>query len=73
MVFAGKVDKMIVFGADKERDSCLVEAPTLAVPFLDGVQCTLAGKVEHEQNGHGVVANEGQHVDKLALATEIPN
>jgi hypothetical protein len=64
---------MIILGANQERNSCLIEAPALAIPFLNGIQGTLAGKIEHEQNGHGVVANERQHVDELALATQIPD
>ena len=37
LIFAGKFYKMIVFGANQEGNSCLVEAATLSVPFFDAV------------------------------------
>ena len=51
----------------------LVESPRLAVPLLDAVECRFSGEVKHEEDGHCIVADEGQHVDEFALATEIPN
>jgi hypothetical protein len=50
----------------------LIEAPCLPIPLLDGVECGLATEVEHEQYCNGIVTDEGQHIDKLSLATEIP-
>lgn len=73
LIFARKVDKVVVLGADQDGNGRLVEAPTLAVPLLDAVERALACQVKHEQDGHGVVAHQRQHVDKLALATQIPN
>ena len=64
---------MIVFGSDKEGDCCFVEATSLAVPFLDRVQGALSRKVEHEQNGDGVIADKWKHVDEFALTAEIPD
>jgi hypothetical protein len=69
LFFTRKVDKVIVLCADQEWYRCLVEATSLAVPLLDGVQCALPRQVEHEQYGHSIVANQGQHVYELALAT----
>lgn len=48
LVFAREIDKVIILGSNKEWDGCLVEAPTLAVPFFDGVQSALSGEIEHE-------------------------
>jgi hypothetical protein len=45
----------------------LVEPARLSIPLLDRVECRLARKIEHEEDGNGVVADQGQHVDKLAL------
>jgi hypothetical protein len=64
---------MIVLGTDQERDCSLVEAAPLAVPLFDRVQCALPGQVEHEEYGHGIVADQRQHVHELALATKIPD
>ena len=73
LLFPWKVDKVIVLCADQERDGGLVEATALPVPFLDGVQGALPRQVEHEEYGNSVVADQGEHVDKLALAAEIPD
>ena len=59
LIFAWKVDEVIVFGANQEWYRCLVEASPLSVPLLDTVQGGLAGEVEHEEDGNSVVANEG--------------
>lgn len=69
MVLARKVHKVVILGANQEWDGSLIETTALAIPLLDRVEGALASEVEHEQNGHGVIANQGQHVDKLALAT----
>ncbi len=63
---------MVVFGANEKRNGRLVEAAPLPVPLLDRVQRALARQVEHEEDGHGVVAHERQHVDELALAAQVP-
>ena len=63
---------MVVLCADEDGDGRLVEAAALAVPLLDAVESALARQVEHEEDGDGVVADEWQHVDKLALAAEVP-
>jgi len=64
---------MIVFGSDQERYRCLVEASSLTVPLLDGVERAFASQVEHEEDSHGVVAHQGKHVDKFSLPTKIPD
>lgn len=64
---------MVVFRPDQERDGSFVEAATLAIPFLDGVEGGFAGEVKHEKDGDGVVADEREHVDEFALAAEIPD
>ena len=69
MVLTRKVHKVVILGANQERDGSLIESTALAIPFLNGVEGALSGEVEHEQNGHGIIANQRQHVDKLALAT----
>lgn len=57
LLFAWKVDKVVVFGTDEEWDGGLVEATALAVPLLDRVECALAGEIEHEENSDGVVTD----------------
>lgn len=73
LVLNGKVDKMVVLCADEDGNGRLVEASALAVPLLDAVEGALSRQVKHEEDGDGVVANEGQHVDKLALAAQVPD
>ena len=72
LVFSWEVDKMIVLCANQERDSRLVEASSLSVPFLDTVQGRFAGEVEHEEDSHCIIADEREHIDELSLPTEIP-
>lgn len=69
----GKVDKVVVLGADQDGDSRLVESAPLAIPLLDAVESALARQVKHEEDGDGVVAHQRQHVDKLALAAQVPD
>lgn len=64
---------MIVFCAYQDGNGRLVESSPLAIPLLDAVQRALAGQVEHEEDGHGVVTHERQHIDELALAAKIPD
>ena len=73
LLFAREIDEVVVLGADKERDGRLVEAPALPIPLLDGVEGRFPRQVEHEEDGDGVVANEGQHVDELALPAQVPD
>ena len=64
---------MVVLGANKNGNRRLIEPPALPVPLLDAVERALAGKVKHEENGDGIVAHEGQHVDEFALAAQVPD
>lgn len=64
---------MIVLCAYEDGNGRLVESSPLAIPLLDAVQRALAGQVEHEQDGHGIVTHERQHIDELALAAKIPD
>ena len=64
---------MVILGADQERNSCLVESTALPVPFLDGIQCALAGEVKHKQNRNGVIAHKRKHIDEFALTAQIPD
>lgn len=73
LVFAREIDKMVILCANQERDGGLVEPPALAVPFLDRIESALPGEIEHEQNGNSVVTHQRKHVDKLPLATKIPD
>lgn len=73
LVLPREIDEVVVLRPDQDGDSRFVEPPALAVPLLDAVQRALPRQVEHEQDGHGVVAHEGQHVDKLALAAQVPD
>lgn len=73
LFFFGEVDKVVVFCANQERNGGLVEPTSLPIPFLDRVQGRFAGEVKHEEDGDGVVADQREHVDKLALSAEIPN
>lgn len=73
LVFFGKVDKVVVLGADEERDRRFVKASSLPIPFFNRIQCTLPSKIEHKKYSNGVVADEREHVDKLSLTAQIPN
>lgn len=73
LVLDWKVDEMIVLCADENGNGRLVEASSLSVPLLDAVESTLASQIKHEENGHGVVADQRQHIDKLALTAQIPD
>lgn len=48
LIFSRKVDEVVVFRADQERYSSLVETTSLSIPFLDTVQCALSCEIEHE-------------------------
>lgn len=63
---------MVVLCADEEWNCSLVEAASLTVPFLDTVESRLACEIEHKEDGHSVIADEGQHVDEFSLAAQIP-
>lgn len=67
-----EIDKVVVLCPHQKGDCRFVETAPLTVPLLDGVQRAFAGEVEHEENGNGIVADERQHVDELALASQIP-
>ena len=73
LVLAREIHKMVVLGADQERNGCFVKPTALAVPLLDGVESALAREIKHEEDGHGVVADKWQHVDEFALASQVPN
>ena len=73
LILSWKIDEMIVFGANQEGNSSLVEASTLSVPLLDAVERRLPRKVEHEEDGNSVITDERKHVDELALTTKIPD
>lgn len=47
----------------------LVETPRLPIPFFDRIQRTLPRQIEHEQDGHSIIAHQWQHVHELSLAT----
>ena len=64
---------MVIFCTDQQRNGSLVEPSTLAVPFFDGIEGALSGQVKHEEDGDCVVADQGEHVDEFALASEIPD
>lgn len=72
LIFSGKVDEVVVLGANQEGNSCLVEAATLSVPLLYAVESRLPCEIEHEENGDGIVADQWKHVDELSLPTKIP-
>lgn len=42
LLFPWKVDKVVVLGPYQEWDRGLVEASSLSVPLLDGVECGLS-------------------------------
>lgn len=73
LLFAREIDEMVVLCANEERDGGLVEAAALSVPLFDAVEGGFAGQVEHEEDGDGVVANEGEHVDEFALPAQVPD
>src|SRR5712671_1933791 len=58
------------------REACpqhLVEPARLTIPLLDRIERRLAREIEHEQDGHGIVADEWKHVHKLALPAKVPD
>ena len=73
LLLAREIDEMVVLGADEEGDGGFVEAPALAVPLFDAVEGGLAREVEHEEDGDGVVADEGEHVDEFSLPAQVPD
>lgn len=73
LLFAGEIDEVVILGAHEDWNSGLVEASTLPIPFLNAVKGALASEVKHEQDGNRIVANQGKHVDELALATQVPD
>ncbi len=64
---------MIILGPNQERNCCFIEASSLPVPFLDRIECAFSREIEHKEDGNGIVADEGEHIDKFALPTQIPN
>ena len=58
LLLSGEIDEVVVFSPHQEWDGGLVEASPLSVPFFDAVESGLAGQVEHEENGYGIVAHE---------------
>ena len=64
---------MIIFSANKEWDRRLVKPSPLPIPLFNAVKSTLPSQIEHEQDGHRVIADEGEHVDKFSLTSEIPD
>lgn len=72
LVFSRKVDKSVEFGTNQKRYGGLVESAPLSVPLLDRVECAFSCKVEHEENGDSIIADEWQHVNEFALTTKIP-
>lgn len=73
LIFTGEINKVIIFGANQEWDGGFIEATALTVPLLDRVERTLASEIKHKQDCDGVIADKGQHVNKLALTTQIPD
>lgn len=73
LLLLGEVDKVVILGADQKGDGGLVEAASLPVPLLDAVEGGFPRQIEHEKDGDGVVADERQHVDELALAAQVPD
>lgn len=67
-----EIYKVVVLCPHQKGDCSFVETAPLTVPLLDGVQRAFAGEVEHEENGDSIIADERQHIDELALASEIP-
>ena len=73
LLLAREVDEMVILCSDQKGNGSFVETSALSVPLLDRIECALSCQVEHEENGHGVVAYQGQHIDKFSLATQVPD
>lgn len=73
LLLSGKVDEVVVFGANQKRNSSFVESSPLPVPFFNRIECALSCQIEHEQYGNSIVAHQWQHVDKLPLTAKIPD
>lgn len=73
LVLDWKVDKVVVLCADQDGNCRLVESAALAIPLLDAVERALARQVKHEEDSDCVIAHQRQHVDKLALAAQVPD
>jgi len=69
----GERGKEVVLGADEEGGGGLVKETALLVPVFDTRQRRLSRKIEHEQQGDGVIANKRKHVEILLLASKIPD
>jgi hypothetical protein len=50
-----------------------IESSGLPIPLLNAQQGRLSGEVEHQEDGHCIVTNKGQHADEFPLPTKIPN
>lgn len=64
---------MIVLGPDQEGNGRFVKPATLAIPLFNRVEGALAREIEHEENGHGIIADEWKHVDEFALTSQVPD
>ena len=73
LVFSWKIDKVVIFGTNQERDGSFVEPSALSVPLFYAIERRLPREVEHEEDCHCVIADQGKHVDELALTAEIPD
>ena len=73
LLFSWEVDEVVVFSAHQKWNRGFVEPAALSVPLFDAVESRFPCQVEHEEDGDGIVADEGQHVDEFALAAEIPD
>ena len=73
LVLSREIHKVVIFCANQEWYSSLVEASTLSVPLFYAVQRRFPGKIEHEEDCNCIVADKWEHVDKFSLTAEIPN
>ena len=66
--------EQVEFGADQERNECVVEPSSLPVPFLNASQRYSSRKVEHEKNRCSICAHERNHLIELVLpAAKVEN
>lgn len=73
LILDWKIDKVVVLCADQNGNCRLVETATLSIPLLDAVESALAREVKHEEDGDGIIANQREHIDKLALTAKVPD
>lgn len=73
LILPRKVYKMIVLGANQERNCRLIESTALSIPLLDRVERAFPGEIKHKQYRNGIITNQREHINEFSLSAQIPN